>query len=57
MTPIHINPYLWQSFWRSVDAKKPRWGMACDTMRIIEGEFDRMQGKLLAFPIKGEEQY
>lgn len=54
---IHINPYLWQSFWRSVDAKKPRWGMACDTMRIIEGEFDRMQGKLLAFPIKGEEQY
>lgn len=44
------KPHLWRWFWANVDARKPKWAAACDTLRVLEGEPLQLRGKVIPFP-------
>lgn len=44
------KPHLWKWFWANVDARRPKWTAACDTLRVLEGEPLQLRGKVIPFP-------
>lgn len=41
--------YLWRQFWGVLCRRHPDYALACDTLRLIEGEEFRIYGKILPF--------
>ena len=41
--------WAWRWFHQHINARKPKWTAACDTLRVLEGEPLQLRGKILPF--------
>lgn len=48
--------HLWRRFWTFLAMRKPSYGEACDTMRLLEGHERTECGKILPFKRKANGQ-